>query len=123
MPTYQDGPFPSGSPILVNGLGTTYKCNSFSTTPSAETVQIVDENGAQAGALQFPSVITFNAEVQFANNAVAEPVPAAMNNQLGVFINVNIMGANRNCFVTDAVTSKPQRGPWTCQITGQVRTN
>lgn len=120
---YVDGTFPSGSPILVNGAGTPYKANSFTTTPSAETVQIVDENGAQSGALQFTGPITFNAEVQFANNAVAEPVPAASNNLLGVFINVNIAGANRNCFITDAVTSKPQRGPWTCQITGQARVN
>lgn len=123
MPVYSDGSFPSGSPILVNGSGTPYKCNSFSVSPSAETVQIVDENGAQSGALQFTGPITFNAEVQFANNAVAEPVPAAHNNLLGVFINVNIMGANRNCFITDVTTNKPQRGPWTSTITGQARVN
>lgn len=120
---YVDGSFPSGSPILTNAGGTPYKCNSFSTTPSAETMQIVDENGAHIGALQFTGPITFNAEVQFANNAVLEPVPASVNNVLGVFTNVNIAGSNRNCFVVDAVTSKPQRGPWTCQITGQARVN
>ncbi len=120
---YIDGSFPSGSPILVNGAGTAYKCNSFTSSPSAETVQIVDENGAQSGALQFVGPHTFTAEVQFANNAIAEPVPAATNNVLGVFVNVNIAGANHNCFVTDATVTKPQRGPWTASITGQARIN
>lgn len=120
---YVDGSFPSGSPILLNGAGTPYKCNSFTPSPSAETVQITDENGAHSGALQFVGPLTFTAELQYANSSVAEITTAAQNSTLGVFINVNIHGANHNCFVTQVSTNKPQRGPWTASVTGQARVN
>lgn len=119
---YQDGTFPSGSPVLaINAV--TYKCNSFAVDKSAETVQIVDENGAQSGALQFTGPITGTAEVQFAAVTTPEPTTAAANALLGVITNVNIGGANVNCFITSVAVTKPQRGPWTASLGFQARTN
>jgi len=128
---YQDGPFPSGSPILVNAAGYTFKCNSFSRTPSAETDNITDENGVYSGALQFSGPITVQAEVQYANNNVPELCPASVNSLHGVFVNVpmpdwanNVANTvNKNVFITNVTTSKPQRGAWTASVTGQVRAN
>lgn len=119
---YQDGNFPSGSPTLSTAAGV-YKCNSFSVTRSAETVPIVDENGAPSGALQFLGFTTGTAEVQFANSAVLEPTTAAENASRGVFLNVNIQGANVNCFITGSSVTKPQRGPWTASVDWQARIN
>lgn len=123
MPVYSDGTFPNGAPVLTSAAGHTYKCNSFTSTPGAATEQIIDQNGAHSGALQYTDPITFTAELQFENSSVPEPVPAAVNSTVGVFVNVNIAGANRNCFITDATVSKPQRGPWTAQVSGQARVN
>ena len=119
---YQDGNFPSGSPTLSTAAGV-YKANSFTVTRSAETVPIVDENGAPSGALQFLGFTTGTAEVQFANSAVLEPTTAAENASRGVFLNVNIQGANVNCFITGTTTTKPQRGPWTATCDWQARIN
>lgn len=119
---YQDGNFPSGSPTLSTAAGV-YKCNSFTVARSAETVGIVDENGAASGALQFLGFTTGTAELQFANSAVLEPTTAAENASRGVFLNVNIQGTNVNCFITDATTTKPQRGPWTATVSWQARVN
>jgi hypothetical protein len=119
---YQDGNFPSGSPTLTTAAGV-YKCNSFTVTRSAETVPIVDENGAASGALQFLGFTTGTAELQFANSAVLEPTTAAENASRGVFVNVNIQGVNVNCFITGTTTNKPQRGPWTATCDWQARIN
>lgn len=123
MPTYQDGTFPSGSPTLTTLAGISYKCNSFTVSKSAELVNIVDENGASSGHLLFPGDRTFTAEVQFSASTVAEPTTAASNSTQGVFANVNIDGANVNCFCTAVSVQKPQRGPWTASITGVARIN
>lgn len=125
---YQDGNFPAGAPVLVSAAGHAFKCNNFTSQPSAETVQITDEEGVHSGALQYTGPLTFQAELQYANNNVPELVPACMNNQLGVFNNVAMVGpngvaANRVCFITDVSTAKPQRGPWTATVTGQARVN
>ena len=120
---YQDGLFPSGSPTLSTGAGV-YKANSFTVARSAETVPIIDENGAASGALQFLGFTTGSAEVQFANSAVLEPTTAAENSSRGVFINVNVGGvATTNCFITACTVSKPQRGPWTASVDWQARIN
>ena len=119
---YQDGTFPSGSPTLSTAAGI-YKANSFTVARAAETVQIVDENGAASGALQFLGFTTGSAEVQFANAAVLEPTTAAENASRGVFLNVNIQGANVNCFITGCTVNKPQRGPWTANVDWQARVN
>lgn len=122
MPVYQDGPFPSGAPILtINSVP--YKCNSFTVNKSSTTVPVLDENGAASGALSFADARTGTAEVQFANSAVAEPTTAAQNNVLGVLTNVNIDGANVNCFVTSCAINKPQRAPWTATLGWQARIN
>ncbi len=119
---YQDGTFPSGSPILSTAV-VNYKCNSFTVQRSAETVPIVDENGAPSGALQFLGFTTGTAEVQFTNAAIFEPTTAAENSSRGVFLNVNIQGVNTNCFITGSTTTKPQRGPWTASVDWQARVN
>ncbi len=120
---YQDGLFPSGSPILTTSGGV-YKCNSFTVARAAETVQIVDENGAPSGALQFLGFTTGSFEVQMANVNVVEITTAAENASRGVFINVNVGGvATTNCFVTDVTLNKPQRGPWTASGSWQARIN
>jgi hypothetical protein len=119
---YIDGTFPSGSPTLSTAAGV-YKANSFTVTRSAETVPVVDENGAASGALQFLGFTTGTAEVQFANSAVLEPTTAAENASRGVFVNVNIQGTNVNCFITGTTTTKPQRGPWTATCDWQARIN
>lgn len=122
MATYQDGTFPSGAPIItINGV--TYKANSFSVDKSSEVAQIVDENGAHSGALAFAGPITGSAEVQFAASSTVEPTTAAANSTLGVMTNVNIAGANVNCFITGVAVSKPQRGPWTANLSWQARVN
>lgn len=122
MPVYQDGNFPSGSPILTTAGGV-YKCNSFTIARAAETVPIVDENGAASGALQFLGFTTGSFEAQMANNAVVEITTAAENASRGVFLNVNIASVNVNCFVTDVTLTKPQRGPWTASGSWQARIN
>ena len=119
---YQDGPFPSGAPTLTTAGGV-YKCNSFTIARSAETVPIIDENGAPSGALQFLGFTTGSFEVQMANNAVVDVTTAAENASRGVFINVNISSVNTNCFVTDVTLTKPQRGPWTASGSWQARVN
>lgn len=122
MATYQDGVFPSGSPVLViNSVN--YKCNSFTFGKSAETVQITDENGAASGALSFVGPNTGTAEVQFAASTTAEPTTAAANATTGVMTNVNIAGANVNCFITSVSVQKPQRGAWTATLGFQARIN
>ena len=123
MPTYQDGTFPSGSPTLTTLAGIAYKCNSFVVSKSAETVGIVDENGASSGHLVFPGDRTFQAEVQFSASSIAEPTTAAANATQGVFANVNIDGANVNCFCTAVTVQKPQRGAWTASVSGTARIN
>ncbi len=123
MPTYSDGTFPSGSPTLTTLAGINFKCNSFTVSKGAETVPIVDENGAASGALQFAGFRTGTAEVQFAASTTAEPTTAAANATQGVFANVNIDGANVNCFVTSVSVQKPQRGPWTATVGWQARIN
>lgn len=119
---YQDGPFPSGSPILATALDN-YKCNSFTIAKSAETVPIVDENGAASGALQFLGFTTGSFEVQMAAANTNVLTTAAENTQRGVFLNVNIASVNTNCFITDVTLNKPQRGPWTATGSWQARIN
>ena len=122
MPTpYQDGSFPTGSPILViNSVN--YKCNSFTVDKSAETQNITDENGAMSGALSYVGPTTGQAELQFAASTTPEPTTAAANATTGVFV-ANIGGSNTNCFITGVSTSKPQRGPWTSTISWQAKVN
>ena len=122
MPTYQDGNFPSGSPILTTAAGN-YKCNSFTIARNAETVQIVDENGAPSGALQFQGFTTGSFEAQYAAANTVDITTAAENSSRGVFLNVNIASVNTNCFVTDVTLTKPQRGPWTASGSWQARVN
>lgn len=122
MPVYSDGLFPSGSPIL-NTAAANYKCNSFTIARAAETVQIVDENGAPSGALQFEGFKTGAFEVQMANSAIPELTTAAENATRGVFLNVNIASVATNCFITDVTLNKPQRGPWTASGSWQARIN
>lgn len=119
---YQDGPFPSGSPVLATAVAN-YKCNSFTIARAADTVPIVDENGAPSGALQFLGFTTGTAEVQFANSAILEPTTAAENTSRGVFLNVNIAGVSTNCFITSSTVNKPQKGPWTASVQWQARVN
>ena len=119
---YSDGNFPSGSPTLSTAAGV-YKANSFTVARAAETVPIVDENGAASGALQFLGFTTGTAEVQFANSAVLEPTTAAENASRGVFLNVNIQNTATNCFITSCTVTKPQRGPWTASCDWQARVN
>lgn len=121
MATYQDGTFPSGSPTLTTLAAIAYKCNSFSVSKAAEVVNIVDENGASSGHLVFAGDRSFTAEVQFAASTTAEPTTAAANATQGVFANVNIDGANVNCFVTSVSVQKPQRGAWTATVSGIAR--
>ena len=122
MATYQDGTFPSGSPVLtINSV--TYKCNSFSVSKSAEVVSTTDENGLHSGAVSFGGPTTGSAEVQFAASSTAEPTTAAANSTTGVITNVNIGGANVNCFITSVSISKPQRGPWTASLGFQAKAN
>ena len=119
---YQDGLFPSGAPLLVTAAGN-YVCNSFSVDKAADTVPITDQNGDPSGALQFKGFITGSAEVQFQYSNTVEPTTAAANSSRGVFLNVNIDGANVNCFVTSVAIQKPQRGPWTANCGWQARVN
>jgi len=119
---YSDGTFPSGSPILRTAAAN-YVANSFTVARAAETVPVIDENGAPSGALQFLGFTTGTAEVQFANSAILEPTTAAENSSRGVFLNVNIQGANVNCFITGSTVTKPQRGPWTASVDWQARVN
>ena len=123
MPTYNDGTFPSGSPTLTTLAAVSYKCNSFTVSKAAEVVNIVDENGASSGHLVFPGDRSFTAEVQFAASSTAEPTTAAENATTGVITNVNIAGANVNCFITSVGISKPQRGPWVASLAWQARVN
>lgn len=122
MSGYQDGVFPNGSPVLTTAA-TLYKCNSFTVARSAETVPIVDENGAPSGALQYLGFTTGSFEVQMANISQVEVTTAAENASRGVFLNVNIASVNTNCFVTDVTLTKPQRGPWTASGSWQARVN
>lgn len=122
MAAYQDGSFPTGSPVLtINAV--TYKCNSFNVDKSAETQQILDENGIILGALSYAGPTTGDAEVQFAAANTPEPTTAAANNVTGVITNVNIASANVNCFITGVKIAKPQRGPWTASLTWQAKVN
>lgn len=120
---YSDGSFPSGSPTVTTASGHSYKCNSFSVDKSSETVQIVDENGAPSGALSFLGFDTGTMELQFPNATQPEPTTAAANATLGVFVNVNIQGANANIFATGVTITKPQRGPWLATVNWQKRVN
>lgn len=122
MPTYADGTFPSGAPIL-NTAAANYVCNSFTVDQGAETVPILDQNGAPSGALQFPGFVTGTAEVQYAAISTPDPNVASVNTATGVFLNVNIRGANANCFVTGVSIQKPQRGPWVATCQWQARVN
>lgn len=118
---YQDGPFPSGAPVLsINNV--TYKCNSFTVEPSATTVQITDQNGAHSGALSFVGPTTGTAEIQYAAENTPDPTTAAANATTGVFV-ANINGANANCFITSVSISKPQQAPWTANLGFQVKVN
>ena len=119
---YQDGTFPSGSPILSTTLDA-YKCNSFTIAKAADTVQIVDENGAPSGALQFLGFTTGSFEVQMAAANSNVLTTAAENAVKGVFVNVNIASVNTNCFITEVTLTKPQRGPWTASGSWQARIN
>jgi len=123
MPTYTDGTFPASSPVLTSAGGVTYKCNSFSIDKGAETVPIIDENGAPSGALQFEGHVTGSAELQFAAIGTAEPAVASANTSNGTYVNVNIAGALSTIFSTGVAISKPQRGPWTATISWQKRVN
>jgi len=123
MATYQDGTFPSGSPTLTTLAAVSYKCNSFTVSKGAEVVNIVDENGASSGHLVFAGDRSFTAEVQFSGSSIAEPTTAAANATQGVFANVNIDGANVNCFCTAVSVQKPQRGAWTATVSGIARIN
>ncbi len=120
---YQDGTFPYGAPILTTLANLAYVCNSFEFDKSSETVNIIDQNGAPSGAINFPGFTTGTAQLQFAANTTAEPTTAAANVTQGVLANVNINGANVNCFVQSVKVSKPQRGPWLADITWQARIN
>lgn len=122
MATYQDGVFPSGSPVLVINAQN-YKCNSFTVNKGATTTQINDENGAHSGALSFADETSGTAEVQFANSVYPEPTTAAANATTGVMTNVNIAGANVNCFITSVAISKPARAAWTASLGWQARAN
>lgn len=118
---YQDGTFPYGAPILTTAAGIAYKCNSFTYDKGAEVVQIVDENGAPSGALVFDGFTTGTAELQFANNSVAEPTTVANNATQGLF--VNVFGTNMNAYATGVSITKPQRGPWLATVQIQRSVN
>ena len=113
---YQDGTFPYGAPVITTGAGLSYKCNSFTYDVGAETVQIIDQNGAPSGALVFDGFTTGSAELQIPNNSAAFPSTVANNATQGLW--VNVFGTNQNAYVTGVSISKPQRGPWiaTCQF-------
>jgi len=122
MPTYVDGSFPTGSPVLtINSV--TYKCNSFTTSKGSETVQISDENGAHIGAVSVTSPITGTAEVQYASINTASPTTAAANSTLGVIPNVNIDGTLTTCFIQSVSTVKPAKGPWVSTLGFQAKVN
>ena len=121
MATYQDGTFPSGSPVLtINAV--TYKCNSFNVAKSAETTNITDENGAHSGALSFTGPTTGTAEIQFAANTTAEPTTAAANSTTGVF-SATLNNVATNCFITAVAVNKPSRAPWTASLSWQAKQN
>lgn len=118
---YQDGLFPSGSPIItINSV--TYKCNKISFEKPSETVNVFDQDGAPSGALFFNSHRTGSCEVQFAANSTAEPTTAAANSATGIF-SANVDGANVNCIITSVSIEKPERAPWTATLAFQVKIN
>lgn len=118
---YQDGTYPSGSPIITLGVWP-FKCNKISFDKSAETVNITDPGGEHAGALSFAGPVTGSAEVQYANANIPDPNIAAVNSATGVF-SANIDGVNTTCFITSVAIEKPQRGPWTATLGFQVKKN
>ena len=120
---YQDGTFPYGAPILTTAANLSYVCNSFEYDKQAETVNIIDQNGAPSGALVFPGFTTGTAQLQFPNNTQAEPTTAAANATQGLLVNVNVNGSNVNCMVQTVKVSKPQRGAWLADITWQAKIN
>lgn len=121
MAVYQDGPFPSGAPVVaINSVN--YIANSFTVDKSATTVNINNQNGEHSGALSFEGPITGTAELQFAASNTAEPTTAAENATTGVFV-ANIGGANVNCFITSVSISKPSQSNWLATIGWQARAN
>jgi hypothetical protein len=123
MPLYQDGSFPSGSPVVsINGV--LFKANSMSYDKSAEVVQITDENGNHSGALSYEGPTSGTVELQFANNSVAEPTTAAENSTRGVFqLPIGASYANVNVFATAVSIARPARGPWIATVSWQRRVN
>ncbi len=118
---YQDGTYPSGSPIITLG-GFTYKCNKIGFDKSADVVNIVDPDGSHAGAISYAGPKTGTAEVQYAASTTPDPNIAAVNAVTGVFL-ANIDGVNTNCFITSVSIDKPQRAPWTATLGFQVKQN
>lgn len=123
MPLYQDGTFPSGSPVVTTASGHSYKCNSFTINKPTSKQDIVDENGAPSGALFWQDFTTGSMELQFPNSTYPEPTTVAENSTLGLFVNVNISGANANVVATSVAVSKPQRGPWVASVDWQKKIN
>ena len=123
MPLYQDGLFPSGSPVVtINGV--TYKANSLTFDKSAETTNINDESGNHAGALQNEGPVTGTMELQFAASNTAIPTTAAENSTTGVCVlPIGAASANVNVFFTSVSVSRPARGPWTATVGFQVKKN
>ena len=118
---YQDGLYPSGTPIVT--LGTwLYKANKLAFDRTADTINITDPDGAHAGALSFAGPITGSIELQYGNVNYPDPNVAAVNSVTGVF-SLNIAGVNTNCFLTHVTIDKPQRGPWIAACQFQVAKN
>lgn len=118
---YQDGTFPSGSPVLaINNVN--YKCNSFAVSKGSKVVDITDNVGDPSGALGFRTPRTATAELQLAASTTIEPTTAAANANTGTFIAV-VDNANVNFFIVTCVVTKPKDAPWTAAITAQEKIN
>lgn len=105
MAIYQDGSFPTGTPVIdINSI--TYVSNSFDFNSStSETVNIKDENGEHVGANSALGPGTGSAVLQLAASSTEIPTTAAENATIGVFT-FSHDGANVDAFITSVTVNR-----------------
>lgn len=117
LPPYQDGPFPSGAPVLtINSVE--YICNSFQPDDSANTVNVTNNEGAHSGAVSFKGPTTGSAELQLATSTTAVPTTAAAATATGTFTVDTVV-----YFITAVSKPRTSGGVWVVNIQFQARVN
>ena len=121
MAVYQDGNFPSGSPVItINSVG--YIAEDFQVQDSASTQNQADQNGEHSGALSFKGPLRGTASLQLASSSTSWPQPAARNSTWGVFV-ATVYNASVTCFIDSVSIRRPNQNKWMADINWQGRVN